>query len=291
MAVLNRLLKPRVPTFHSLAYTLRILSSSSSLNSGIDLRPQPSISRKPLHLGRDPQGRSVQWVFLGCPGVGKGTYASRLSKLLGVPHISTGDLVREELSSHGPLASQLADIVNQGKLVSDEIIINLLSKHLEAGEAKGESGFILDGFPRTIRQAEILDGVTDIDLVINLKLREEALLAKCLGRRICSECGGNYNVASIDIKSEDGSPVMYMAPLLPPPHCASKLITRSDDTEEVVKERLRVYNEMSRSVEEFYRSRGKLLEFDLPGGIPESWPKLLQALNLDNHEDTKSAAA
>jgi len=89
-----------------------------------------------------------------------------------------------------------------------------------------------------------LEGVIDIDLVINLKLREEALLAKCLGRRICSECGGNYNIACIDIKGDDGSPGLYMAPLLPPPGCASKLITRSDDKEEVVKERLRVYNEM-----------------------------------------------
>lgn len=175
--------------------------------------------------------------------------------------------------------------------MSDEIIINLLSKRLEAGESKGETGFILDGFPRTIRQAEILEDVTDIDLVVNLKLNKEALLAKCLGRRICSECGGNYNVACIDIKGENGSPGMYMAPLLPPPHCASKLITRSDDTEAVVKERLRIYNEMSLPVEDFYRSRGKLLEFDLPGGIPESWPKLLQALNLDYHEDKQSAAA
>ena len=91
---------------------------------------------------------------------------------------------------------------------------------------------------------EILEGVTDIDLVINLKLREEALLAKCLGRKICSDCGGNYNVASIDIKGKDGSPDLYMAPLLPPPHCASKLITRSDDTEEVVKKRFHIYNEM-----------------------------------------------
>ncbi|KAJ0046451.1 hypothetical protein Pint_06147 [Pistacia integerrima] len=186
---------------------------------------------------------------------------------------------------------QLAEIVNHGKLVSDEIIINLLSKRLEAGEAKGESGFILDGFPRTIRQAEILEGVTDIDLVVNLKLQEEALVAKCLGRRICSECGGNYNVACIDIKGENGSPRMYMAPLLPPAHCESKLITRPDDTEEVVKERLRIYNEMTRPVEEFYRSRGKLLEFNLPGGIPESWPKLLQALNLEDHDDKQSAAA
>ena len=105
--------------------------------------------------------------------------------------------------------------------------------------------FYLRSFPISllVNFQEILEGVTEIDLVVNLKLQEEALLAKCLGRRICSECGGNYNIASIDIKGKNGSPGMYMAPLLPPPHCASKLITRADDTEVVVKERLRVYNE------------------------------------------------
>ncbi|KAL2323304.1 hypothetical protein Fmac_027683 [Flemingia macrophylla] len=239
----------------------------------------------------DPSERRVQWAFLGCPGVGKGTYASRLSSLLGVPHIATGDLVRDELASSGPLSSQLSDIVKQGQLVSDEIIINLLSKRLVAGEAKGELGFILDGFPRTIKQAEILEGVTDIDLVINLKLREDVLLEKCLGRRICNQCGGNFNVASIDIKAENGNPGMIMAPILPPANCMSKLITRSDDTEPVVKERLRIYNEMTQPVEEYYRRRGNLLEFNLPGGIPESWPKLLRALNLDDYEDKRSAAA
>ncbi|XP_026418894.1 adenylate kinase 1, chloroplastic-like [Papaver somniferum] len=239
----------------------------------------------------NPKDRNVHWVFLGCPGVGKGTYAGRLSNLLDVPHIATGDLVREELSSSGPLSKQLSEIVNQGKLLSDDIIFRLLSKRLETGEGNGESGFILDGFPRTVRQAEILEGVTDIDLVINLKLREDVILSKCLGRRKCNQCGGNYNLATIDIKAENGSPGMYMAPLLPPAGCESKLITRSDDTEEVVKERLRIYNEMSQPVEEFYRSRGKLLEFQLPGGIPESWPKLLHALNLEDHDDKQSAAA
>ncbi|THG13284.1 hypothetical protein TEA_000157 [Camellia sinensis var. sinensis] len=186
----------------------------------------------------------------------------------------------------------LAEIVNQGKLVSDEIIINLLSKRLEAGEAKGESGFILDGFPRTIRQAEILDEVTDIDLVVNLKLPESVLIEKCLGRRICSECGKNFNVASINVKGENGNPGISMAPLPSPPQCVSKLITRSDDTEAVVKERLRIYNEKSQPLEDFYRNQAKLLEFDLPGGIPESWPKLLEALNLlDYHEEKQSAAA
>ncbi|KAK3034427.1 hypothetical protein RJ639_034664 [Escallonia herrerae] len=312
MAVLNRLLRARGTT------TVKIIRSfSSTLNTEIDLHVPPLSLKKPLTLGRSTGDRNVQWVFLGCPGVGKGTYAGRLSSLLGVPHIATGDLVREELASQGPLASELAKIVNQGQLVSDELVIKLLSKHLEAAEDKGQSGVvaawfacdityerkerrfalqveitpgeILNGGIRTA--LEILEDVTDIDLVINLKLREEALLAKCLGRRICSECGGNYNVACIDIKGENGSPGMYMAPLLPPQHCESKLITRSDDKEEVVKERLRVYNEMSRPLEEFYRNRGKLLEFDLPGGIPESWPKLLRALNLDDDEGKKSAAA
>ncbi|URE36520.1 adenylate kinase [Musa troglodytarum] len=329
------------------------------LSLAMGARFSTSLARLGPPMTRDPGGRGVHWVFLGCPGVGKGTYASRLSQLLGVPHISTGDLVREELASSGPLAQLLAGIVNHGQLVSDEIIMSLLIKHLEHGATKANSGSILDGFPRTIRQAatkeatdesvngggsfrrrlewqreasdedvdgegssgkrhqqwrklqmkalvaeepssegiddkgsfEILEGVTEIDLVINLKLREDALLAKCLGRRICSHCGGNYNVASVNIKGENGRPDFIMAPLLPPADCASKLITRVDDTEEVVKERLRIYNEMSKPVEEFYRARGKLLEFDLPGGIPESWPKLLQALNLVDHDDKQSASA
>ncbi|KAL0309778.1 UNVERIFIED_CONTAM: adenylate kinase [Sesamum radiatum] len=279
MAALARLFRS------SSSAAVSFIRRSLSTEAAVELRSQSYSPRV------DPKARNVQWVFLGCPGVGKGTYASRLSALLGVPHIATGDLVREELSSSGPLSKQLSEIVNQGKLVSDEIIINLLSKRLEMGEAKGESGFILDGFPRTVRQAEILDDVTDIDLVVNLKLPENVLLEKCLGRRLCSQCGKNFNVASINVKGENGNPDISMAPLLPPSECVSKLITRSDDTEPIVKERLRIYNEKSQPVEGYYRSHGKLLEFDLPGGIPESWPKLLEALNLDENEDKQCATA
>ncbi|XP_047316498.1 adenylate kinase 1, chloroplastic-like [Impatiens glandulifera] len=279
MATINRVLKPSPFSFSAVTCIQRLLSTTAIASSEIIPRAIPHPSRF------DPKGRNIQWVFLGCPGVGKGTYASRLSTLLGVPHIATGDLVREELSSNGPLSHQLAEIVNQGKLVSDEIIISLLSKRLESGEAKGESGFILDGFPRTIRQAEILDDVTDIDLVVNLKLPEEVLVEKCLGRRICNECGKNFNVACINVKGENGRPTMTMSPLLPPTQCVSKLITRADDTEAVVKERLRIYNEKSQPLEDFYKNQEKLLEFDLPGGIPDSWPKLLEALRLDDHDD------
>eukprot|EP00252_Welwitschia_mirabilis_P024939 TRINITY_DN761_c0_g1_i1.p1 TRINITY_DN761_c0_g1~~TRINITY_DN761_c0_g1_i1.p1 ORF type:complete len:287 (+),score=51.17 TRINITY_DN761_c0_g1_i1:175-1035(+) len=235
--------------------------------------------------------RNVQWVFLGCPGVGKGTYASRLSRLLGIPHIATGDLVREELASSGPSSAELANIVNQGKLVPDEVIVDLLSRRFEQSAAKGETGFILDGFPRTTRQAEILEKVTEIDLVVNLKLREDVLLRKCLGRRVCRQCGNNYNVATINIEAKDGKPAMYMAPLLPPMECESKLITRADDTEDVVRERLRVYHDKSQPVEDFYRRKGKLLEFDLPGGIPESWPKLLSALNIEENDEKQRLVA
>ncbi|KAM0942181.1 putative adenylate kinase [Dioscorea sansibarensis] len=288
MAALSRFLR----TTASAARGMATVASEAGVRYQAGLAAGPKMGSPVAAVGRkDTAERNVQWVFLGCPGVGKGTYASRLSQLLGVPHIATGDLVREELSSSSPLGQQLAAVVNQGKLVSDEIIIDLLSKRLESGAAKGESGFILDGFPRTIRQAEILEGVTDIDLVLNLKLREDVLIEKCLGRRICSQCGGNFNVASISVKGENGRPGIYMAPLLPPSHCTSKLITRSDDTEEVVKERLRIYNDTSKPVEEFYNSRGKLLEFDLPGGISESWPKLLEALNIEDSDHKQSAAA
>ncbi|KAF9591406.1 hypothetical protein IFM89_004104 [Coptis chinensis] len=285
-AVLNRVFRAKSLTSSSSSYiTRRSLCSSVT---------ETEHKKKPLYVSqrdlKKDEDRNVQWIFLGCPGVGKGTYASRLSNLLGVPHIATGDLVRHELKSSGPLSGQLEDIVNRGKLVSDEIIVSLLSKRLEEGGAKDESGFILDGFPRTIKQAEILEGVTDIDLVVNLKLREDVLIEKCLGRRVCSQCGKNYNVACINFEAKNGSPAVYMAPLPAPPGCAPHLITRADDTEEVVKERIRIYNEMCQPVEEFYRSRGKLMEFDLPGGIPESWPKLLHALNLDENEGRRLSA-
>jgi adenylate kinase family enzyme len=91
---------------------------------------------------------------------------------------------------------------------------------------------------------EILDGVTDIDMVVNLKLREDIIVQKCLGRRICGQCGKNFNLACIDVKAENGLPPIYMSPLLPPKNCMSKLKTRDDDTDEVVRNRLRIYNEM-----------------------------------------------
>ncbi|XP_024403460.1 probable adenylate kinase 6, chloroplastic [Physcomitrium patens] len=241
---------------------------------------QPNLPLEGLHSREKDRG--VQWVFLGCPGVGKGTYASRLAKLLDVPHIAMGDLVRHEIMQKSAMAEQLQKIMGAGKLLPDEVIFNLLTRRLENGVSRGESGFILDGFPRTVNQAEIMNEVADIDLVVNLKLREDVLVTKCLGRRICSQCGGNFNVASIDVDGYGNVPRIYMAPLLPPPSCSSKMIIRADDTEEVVRARLRVYYEESFPVESYYRSKGMLLDFDVAGGVSETWPLLLSALNLND---------
>ncbi|KAG6484247.1 hypothetical protein ZIOFF_061042 [Zingiber officinale] len=153
--------------------------------------------------GSDPtprrrEARNVQWVFLGCPGVGKGTFTSRLSQLLGVPHTATGDLVREELASSGPLSNQLAEIVNQGQLVSDKIIINLLSKSLESGAAKGESGFIHDGFPRTVKQAvcEKNYGVTTNSEPFDVAIIGGGMVGLALASALCRPHGDTLNAVN-----------------------------------------------------------------------------------------------
>eukprot|EP00897_Mesotaenium_endlicherianum_P002328 jgi/Mesen1/2122/ME000152S01208 len=227
------------------------------------------------------QSGRTQLVFLGCPGVGKGTYASRVAKVLEVPHISMGDLVRSEIKAQSTIGKQVAAMMGRGQLLADDIIFEMLSKRLAFGASAGENGFILDGFPRTTSQAETLEQVAGVDLVINLRLRKDILIAKCLGRRICSECGGNFNVADINVRSEAGLPDIVMPPLPPPRGCEAKMTQRADDVEVVVRSRLQVYEDETKPVEEFYRQRNLILDFDVLGGIPETWPRLLAALQVE----------
>eukprot|EP00249_Psilotum_nudum_P034777 c54291_g1_i1 orf=230-754(+) len=149
-----------------------------------DALPVPSKSWRIASASCDAQNkqaseRGMHWIFLGCPGVGKGTYASRLSKLLNIPHIAMGDLVREELVQVTPFAEKLTNMANQGKLLPDDVILDLLVRRLQKEVRYGETGFILDGFPRNCSQAEILEQVTDVDVVVNLRLREDVLIMKC----------------------------------------------------------------------------------------------------------------
>ncbi|KAH9792038.1 putative adenylate kinase 7 [Citrus sinensis] len=145
-----------------------------------DLHGQASEPMLRLDSAGSPPRRGVQWVLIGDPGVKKHVYAENLSKLLEVPHISMGSLVRQELSPRSALYKQIANAVNEGKLVPEDVIFALLSKRLEEGYYRGESGFILDGIPRTRIQAEILDQIVDIDLVINFKSIEDQLVKRNL---------------------------------------------------------------------------------------------------------------
>ncbi|XP_043703990.1 probable adenylate kinase 7, mitochondrial isoform X2 [Telopea speciosissima] len=190
------------------------------------------------------EGRGVQWVFIGNPGAKKHVYAEKLSKLLQVPHISMRTLVRQELNPRSSLYKQIANAVNEGKLVPEDIIFGLLSKRLEEGYYRGETGFILDGIPRSRIQAEILDQIADIDLVVNFRCTED-----CLVKTV-------RNSGTTLVK------------------------TSFAGTEDAQKEKFRNYEEQNKPLEDYYRKKMKLLDFQAAGGPGETWQGLLSLLHL-----------
>jgi adenylate kinase len=166
-------------------------------------------------------------------------------------------------------------ITSTGQLLPDAMILDILKERVEKGAEKGEKGFLLDGFPRTVHQAKELETFADVTRVLNLGLREEILIEKCCARRKCRECGKGFNVADINYP---GDPPIVMPPLNPPPECADKMEQRKDDTEEIVRARLQVYKDQSIPVEHYYRERGLLTDFEITAGIPETMPKLLAVI-------------
>jgi len=217
----------------------------------------------------------LRFVFLGPPGVGKGTYASRAGPILGIPQISTGDIFRAEVKSGSELGNKVKGIMEAGGLVPDEIVIDVLKKRLEQDDAK--KGFILDGFPRTIPQAEALDKITTIDMVLNIDLPEDILIEKISARRVCKNCGDIYNVADINREG------IHM-PAMPPKvegkcdKCGGELYQRPDDKVEVIKERLVAYNKQTAPLIDYYRKRGILVDFKPTAGPDEMVPKIVELL-------------
>lgn len=210
--------------------------------------------------------------------MGKGTYSKRVAEALGFSHVAAGDLVREEIKAKTPLGLQIKDIVNSGQLLSDSLILKLLSERMLADSAQGVNTFLLDGFPRTREQAKALDTITKVGLAVNLDLREEVLVDKCLGRRICSKCGGNFNVADINVPASNGRAAIVMPPLNPPAECTHYMEKRDDDTMETILKRLEVYKASAHPVEEYYHNKGLLLDYEILGGIPETMPVLMEIL-------------
>jgi len=183
--------------------------------------------------------------MLGPPGSGKGTYASRLMTIYGIPHISTGDMVRDEIRAQTELGSRIKAYSERGELVPDETIIHLLTDRLKKPDC--QKGFILDGFPRTIRQAEALEGISEIDLIVNLNVPDEIIIQRLSNRLTCRRCGAIYNRVTLKPKRDEICD-----------KCSGELFQREDDKPEVIQERLNVYRTSTEPLIEYYR-RANLL--------------------------------
>lgn len=217
---------------------------------------------------------SLRVLFLGAPGVGKGTYGVRLSQRWKVPHIAMGDLVRSSLqsSSKPDHAENVHAATLQGLLVPDDVVSNLLKERLDQPDVCERSSYILDGYPRTLEQAKTLATLSLTPLLcVNLLMPDKLLAMKISGRRACAHCGWNYNVADIH---EDG---YALPPLLPQnpttcDHCGIsplRLERREDDAEHIVHQRLGVYHSLTKPLVTLYEQQGKLLQFEVRNGVAD----------------------
>ena len=201
-------------------------------------------------------------IFLGAPGSGKGTHATRVKTELGVPHISTGDIFRENIKGGTPLGVLAKSYIDKGALVPDDVVIDIVKDRLSREDCK--KGFILDGFPRTIYQAEALKSIAKIDVVINLVVDDDAIVKRVAGRRMC-RCGETYNVAFLNGATTCAK-------------CGGELYQRDDDKEETVKSRLEVYHKETAPLIDYYRKEGLLEDVDGSQGIDAVYADIMKVL-------------
>jgi adenylate kinase len=184
-------------------------------------------------------------ILLGSPGVGKGTYAYFIKEKYYLVHISTGDLFREAMKNGTPLGKEAKEYIDRGDLVPDDLTVQILKERIEKPDCK--NGFMLDGFPRTIPQAEALDKITKIELAINFFASEKIILQRLGGRRICKKCGTIFHLVNKKPKKEDVCDI-----------CGGELYQRSDEMPEIIKERLKTYHEKTKPLEDYYKKKGIL---------------------------------
>jgi adenylate kinase len=215
-------------------------------------------------------------IFLGPPGSGKGTYASRIAPKLNIPHISTGELLRQNINQETEIGKLAKQFMDRGELVPDEIVIEMLKQRISGPDC--ERGFILDGFPRTIPQAQALKEISDLDVVVNLIIPDDILIEKICARRNCKDCGDIYNIA--DIK-RDG---INMPPMNPKVEgkcdkCGGEIIQRKDDNPETIKNRLEVYRKETRPLIDFYRAENILRDIKITSAPDIMVNKILEELD------------
>lgn len=184
----------------------------------------------------------MKLIFLGPPGAGKGTQAEKISELYGIAHISTGDMLRSQMREGTPLGAEAKGYIDRGELVPDELIVAMVAKRIK--EEDCANGFLLDGFPRTVSQAEALNGISDIDMVIDIAVPAERLMERIGGRRMCSGCGAGYHTSSYHKDTCE--------------KCGASLYIRDDDRPETVKHRITIYERQTKPLIDYYREKGNL---------------------------------
>lgn len=201
-------------------------------------------------------------MLLGAPGAGKGTQAAMIAEEFKVPHISTGDILRRNMKEGTPLGLKAKAFVESGGLVPDEVVIGLVEDRLSQEDCK--NGYILDGFPRTIAQAEALDKVARIDLAINIDVPFETIVSRLGGRRVCV-CGETYHVSMLNGETTCK-------------RCGKELFIRDDDKPETVKNRLKVYSDQTQPLIDYYRSQNKVVDIKANGTKEEIFADIKKVL-------------
>ena len=207
----------------------------------------------------------LKLIIFGPPSAGKGTQAQRLSKKYGIPQIATGDLLREAVAKKTPLGVKIKSYLDSGRLGPDDLIVQLISERVSKPDCA--DGYILDGFPRTMGQAEELDKMTKVDIVLNIVVDFEMLVERAIGRRICKQCAAVYHVKFNPPEKEGVCD-----------KCGAELIQRDDDKEDTVRNRLRIYMEQTAPLVDHFKKQGILVDIDGSRGIDGVFDQMVDAI-------------
>ena len=216
-------------------------------------------------------------VIIGAPGAGKGTQAVKLCEHFRIPHLSTGDIFRVNIKSGTELGLKVKEIINQGRLVPDEITMEIVEDRLKQDDCK--FGFLMDGFPRTVRQADFFDKLlqniqTKLDCAVNLIVLDNVILERMSGRRVCENCSASFHVTKI--------PPLIVGFC---DKCSGKLIQRDDDKPSTVKQRLDVYHAQTEAIIEYYRAKGILADIESKDTVEETTNEVYRMLGVLNGSD------
>jgi adenylate kinase len=213
----------------------------------------------------------MRLILLGPPGAGKGTQAKKIAEKYNIPHISTGDIFRANIKNETALGKKAKEYIDSGELVPDSIVVAIVEDRLLEDDAK--NGFLLDGFPRTVKQAEALNDVlsnmnTSLDYVLNIEVDSDILVKRITGRRICKECGATYH---IEFNQPEEAGVCDV--------CGGELYQRSDDTKATVENRINVYFDQTSPLIDYYQKKDQLTTIDGEQGIDEVFEEIIEKMD------------